>query len=202
MTLKTIVPDILTWPWFSERHGYDFNGYVVRHPAGSICIDPVEMSDEVLEAIAGQGVAQIVLTNRNHVRASARVRARTGAPIAIHSADAAHARAQGAEISADLEIGAQVGPFIVVGVPGKSPGEVALHWPERRILVVGDACVGKPPGACALLPPAVIDDLPGLRASLARLADEVDFDVLLPGDGAPILSGARDALRALVASGG
>jgi hypothetical protein len=25
---------------------------------------------------------------------------------------------------------------------GKSPGEIALHWPERKILLVGDALVG------------------------------------------------------------
>lgn len=197
--MRTIVPDVLTWPWFSERHGYDFNGYLVRHPAGNVCIDPVEMSDEVLGEIAREGVATIVVTNRNHVRASARVRARTGAPVRIHAADAPHARSQGAEIDGALAPGDRVGPFVVIAVPGKSPGEVALHWPERRILVVGDACVGKPPGACALLSPQVIDDLPELRRSLRRLAADVDFDVLLTGDGAPILGGARAALQALAA---
>ena len=40
----------------------------------------------------------------------------------------------------------------VVAAPGKSPGEVALHWPERRLIVVGDACVGNPPGELSLLP--------------------------------------------------
>jgi hypothetical protein len=70
---------------------------------------------------------------------------------------------------------------------------------ERRILVIGDACVGKPPGECALLPPAVIDDPATLRRSLEHLAQTVDFDVLLPGDGAPIVSGGRGALRRLLA---
>ena len=88
----------------------------------------------------------------------------------------------------------------MLGAEGKSPGEVALHWPERRILVVGDACVGKPPGACALLPESVMDDPAALRRSLTRLARTVDFDVLLVGDGAPILTGARAALEKLVAT--
>lgn len=197
--LREIVPGVLTWPWFSERHGYDFNGYLVRHPVGNVCIDPVEMSDDALDAIAREGVATIVVTNRNHGRASMRVRARTGATIVIHPADAAHARSQGTQIDADLVVGERVGPFLVVPVPGKSPGEVALHWPERKMLVVGDACVGKPPGACALLSPQVIDDLPLLRASLRRVVDEVDFDCLLMGDGASILTGARRALADLVA---
>jgi glyoxylase-like metal-dependent hydrolase (beta-lactamase superfamily II) len=91
-----------------------------------------------------------------------------------------------------------VGPFVVVDAHGKSPGEVALHWPERRILLVGDACVGKPPGECALLPDKVIDDKPALIQSLRRLA-QLDFDTLLVGDGAPVLQGGRAALERLAA---
>ena len=30
--MHEIVPDISTWAWFSEPHGYNFNGYLVRHP--------------------------------------------------------------------------------------------------------------------------------------------------------------------------
>jgi glyoxylase-like metal-dependent hydrolase (beta-lactamase superfamily II) len=74
---------------------------------------------------------------------------------------------------------------------------VALHWPERRLLLVGDACVGKPPGSCALLPDAVIDDKARLLTSLGALA-ELDFDALLLADGAPILAGGRAALLRLL----
>jgi glyoxylase-like metal-dependent hydrolase (beta-lactamase superfamily II) len=144
------------------------------------------------------GVARILLTNRNHTRASRRLRERTGARVALHPADTAYARAQGAVVDDDLLVGQRVGPFVVVDAHGKSPGEIALHWPQRRILVVGDACVGKPPGACSLLPQNVIDDITALRGSLARLAREIDFDALLLGDGAAILSGGRAALQALV----
>ena len=34
--MNEIVPDIFTWAWFSEPHGYGFNGYLVRHPAGNL----------------------------------------------------------------------------------------------------------------------------------------------------------------------
>ena len=87
----------------------------------------------------------------------------------------------------------------MVDAQGKSPGEVALHWPDRRILFVGDACVGKPPGECALLADAVIDDKRALIESLQRLA-MLEFDALLVGDGAPVLEGGRSALKRLVAS--
>jgi glyoxylase-like metal-dependent hydrolase (beta-lactamase superfamily II) len=164
-----------------------------------VCIDPVEPSDDVLAALVREGVARIVLTNRNHTRRAALVRERTGAPIAIHPADAAHARAQGTTIDAELRPGDRVGPFVVVGVPGKSPGEVALHDPARRLLVVGDAVIGNPPGRLALLREQVMDDPRRLRASVRELA-ALDVDVLLPGDGVPIVGDAGARLRELVAT--
>jgi glyoxylase-like metal-dependent hydrolase (beta-lactamase superfamily II) len=199
--MRELLPGVFTWPWFSERHGYDFNGYLVRAPGGNVCIDPVEMSDAVLDQIVREGVSVIVVTNRNHTRASARVRDQTGAPVAIHAADAAHARAQGVTIDREIAFGEALGPFVALDARGKSPGEVALHWPERRMLVVGDACVGNPAGSCGLLPEKVIDDPAMLRASLRALAG-VDFDVLLLGDGAALTTGGREALTRLVASFG
>jgi len=197
--MRELVDAICTWPWFSERHGYDFNGYWVRHPDGNLCIDPVEPDAATLDEIARLGVARIVVTNRNHVRAANAVRARTGARTAIHTDDAAYARSQGADIDDLFAVGSRIGPFVVVGVPGKSPGEVALLWPERRLLVVGDAVVGNPPGRCALLPERVMDNPAQLRASIRQL-DGLDFDALLVGDGTPILRDAKARLRELVDS--
>jgi len=197
--MRTVVDGIVGWSWLSPPHGYDFNGWLVRHPAGNVCVDPVEPTDDVLAFLVREGVARIVLTNRNHTRRAALVRERTGAPIAIHPADAAHARAQGASADAELRVGERVGPFVVVAVPGKSPGEVALHDPARRLLVVGDAVVGNSPGRLSLLREQVMDDPPRLRASVRALA-ALDLDVLLPGDGVPILADASARLRELVAT--
>ena len=91
----------------------------------------------------------------------------------------------------------KVGPFVVIDAPGKSLGEVVLHWPDRRILLVGDAVVGDPPGKCKLLPDKVVDDPPRLRDSARQLL-ALDFDILLVGDGVPILAGAKERLRELV----
>jgi glyoxylase-like metal-dependent hydrolase (beta-lactamase superfamily II) len=200
--LREILPDVFTWPWFSERHGYDFNGYLFRHAPGNVAVDPVDMPNDVLGELVGIGVATILITNRNHTRASSRLRKATGASVSIHTQDAAYAVAQGASVDGEIRIGELVGPFTVLSVAGKSPGEVALHWPERNLLVIGDACVGKPPGECALLPESVMDDPALLRRSLAHLVRTTDFEVLLVGDGAPILRGGRAALERLVESFG
>ena len=199
--MREIVEGIFTWSWFSEPHGYDFNGYLIRDPEGNLCVDPVEPAADVLAHLVREGVTRIVLTNRNHVRRAALVRERTGAPIAIHPADAAYARAQGATIDAALAPGERLGAFTVVPVPGKSPGEIALHCPRRRLLVVGDAVIGNPPGKLSLLREKVMDDPAQLRASVAALT-KLDVDVLLPGDGAPILREAGARLRELVAGFG
>jgi len=197
--MREILPAVYTWPWFSQPHGYNFNGWLVRHPGGNLCIDPVEPTAETLAELARQGVSRILLTNRNHVRAANQVRVRTGARTAIHPDDATYAHGQNAELDDELHVGEKIGPLVVVGVPGKSPGEVALHWPERRLLFVGDSVIGNPPGRCNLLPERVLDDPARLRASVKQLL-ELDFDALLVGDGEPILQDAKARLRELVAT--
>jgi glyoxylase-like metal-dependent hydrolase (beta-lactamase superfamily II) len=201
MSMREILSGILTWPWYSARFGYDFNGFLVRRPDGAnLVVDPVEPTADDLAVLAREGVARILLTNRNHFRAAAAVRERTGARVAIHPADAAFVREKGVPVDDALTPGDQVGPFTVVSAAGKSPGEVALHWPDKRILLIGDACVGNPAGALSLLPPAVIDAPDELRQSLHRIAAELDFDTLLLADGESILKGGRAALQRLVAT--
>jgi len=197
--MREVLSDIFSWPWFSEPHGYNFNGHLIRHEGGNLCIDPVEPNEADLHEIGRYGASRILLTNRNHSRAANRVRGQTGARTAIHPADAAHARSQGAELDDELRVGEKIGPLVVVGVPGKSPGEVALHWRERRLLIVGDAVIGNPPGRCGLLPDKVMDDPSRLRASVRELL-KLDFDALLVGDGEPILQGAKERLKELADS--
>jgi len=195
--MREILPDIFTWSRFSEPHGYDFNGYLVRQTDGNLCIDPVPPDEADLDAIARLGVAKILLTNRNHSRASNTIRERTRGSVLIHRDDAPHARDQGTTIDGELRVGETIGPLGVVGAPGKSPGEVVLHWPSRRILFVGDAVIGNPPGRCSLLREKVMDDPARLRRSVLALA-ALDFDALLVGDGTPILHDAKAQLMELV----
>jgi glyoxylase-like metal-dependent hydrolase (beta-lactamase superfamily II) len=185
--MREIVPGIFTWPLYAERFGYDFNGYWL--PEHGLAVDPVTLPAEEFSP------ARIVLTNRNHFRDAAKLKERSGARVLCHPADRAFIEGKG--VAVDEDLGETAGPFRVLPVPGKSPGEVALFWPERRLLLVGDACVGKAPGVLGLLPDAVLDDKPRLLASLRALLD-VDFDILLLADGHSILSGAREALKTLV----
>jgi glyoxylase-like metal-dependent hydrolase (beta-lactamase superfamily II) len=194
--MEEIVPDVFTWRWYSEPHGYDFNGHLLRHSEGNICVDPVPPDDTVLDDLMRIGVARIVITNRNHCRAANLMRDRLGARTVIHSEDADHARGQGTDIDDTLRAGERIGPLDVIAAAGKSPGEVALLWRERRILIVGDAVIGHPPGKCSLLPEKVMDDPVRLRHSVRAFLD-LEFETLLVGDGVSILSGAKDRIREL-----
>src|SRR5438046_4534653 len=86
--MREIVEGIWTWPWFSEPHGYAFNGHLVASADGNVCIDPVDGGPEVLDALGERGVAVVVVTNRNHLRNARAVRERTGARLLVHAADA------------------------------------------------------------------------------------------------------------------
>ena len=201
--MREILPAVHIWSKLSPPHGYDFNGYLLELSdsafGGNLVIDPVEPTDEELEAIAAKGVALVLLTNRNHGRAANAVREATGAKTLINPADRLHAESQGIAVDGALLIGATFGPLEVVDAAGKSPGEIAVFWPDRRLLFVGDSIVGWPAGACKLLPDEKLDDPAQLRASVARL-QTLDFDTLLPGDGVPILKDAREPVGLLVQS--
>ena len=196
--MREILPGILTWTWFSEPHGYDFNGYLVRDPGGNLVVDPVPPATTA--STRSRAPAW-----RPSCSPTATIRA---PPTRCASDRRAHADARGRR-----RLRPRPGrrhrrgphgrrtdrPFAVVAAAGKSPGEVALHWPQRRLLVVGDAVIGNPPGHCALLREKVMDDPAALRQSVRRLLD-LDFDALLVGDGTPILEGAKARLAELVAS--
>ena len=195
--MQEIVSGIVTWSWFSEPHGYDFNGHLIRDPAGNICIDPVPPTEDELDAIDNEGVTHILLTNRNHSRAANLVRARTGAQTLMHAADADHARSQDTVLDGEVQVGEFIGPLEIIDASGKSPGEVALYWRKRRILIVGDAVIGNPAGGCGLLPERVMDDPALLRRNVRTLLT-LDFDTLLVGDGQSILGDAQARLADLV----
>lgn len=195
--MREILPDVFTWSRLSEPHGYDFNGFLIRYTDGNLCLDPVEPDANDLDAITHHGVSRILLTNRNHLRAANLIRERTGAPITIHPADAGHARSQGGILDEELAAGRTIGPLQVIGVPGKSPGEVAFHWPERRLLIVGDCVIGNPPGRLGLLREKVMDDPAELRKNVKKLL-ALDFDKVLVGDGVAVLEDAKARLQELV----
>ncbi len=76
----------------------------------------------------------------------------------------------------------------------KSPGESALLLKQDKgYLILGDALIGKPPGELRLLPAEKFADVNKAKESLTRLLD-YEYEAILTGDGASILSGGKDAV--------
>jgi glyoxylase-like metal-dependent hydrolase (beta-lactamase superfamily II) len=98
-----------------------------------------------------------------------------------------------------LSGGEELGPLKVMHSPGHSPGHLSFYWPERRVLLCGDAIVTWP--AFMLGWPGFTLNHKQQRASLDRLA-ELDVEVLGVGHGDPITSEGGKRLGALVDSRG
>jgi len=151
----------------------------------------------VYRDLTRRGVARILLTCAGHMRASGKLRAYCKAPVAVHALDAEQARAQGARVDQTLTPGEVIGPLEILAAPGRSPGGVACLDAAQGRLVIGDVCIGLELGRC--LPPDALapERLPAWRSGVSALAARADFDALLVGDGVPLPTGGRAALRAL-----
>lgn len=83
------------------------------------------------------------------------------------------------------------GGLQVIHAPGHTPGHIALYAKERRTLFTGDALMNT---VGLRLPMSVSShDMEQARRSIQRLS-ELDFDIALPGHGAPILGRASEKI--------
>jgi hydroxyacylglutathione hydrolase len=142
------------------------NTVVIEGPEGDVAVDAgLPWSGRRLAALLrGRDVAEHAVTHAHgdHVGASAWLCRHTGAPLAMGAADAelfedgrrldTHAGALGRLVLAPLARerrtverrlaeGDRVGGFVVLAVPGHSPGTLALWRSDDGVLIVGDGPV-------------------------------------------------------------
>jgi glyoxylase-like metal-dependent hydrolase (beta-lactamase superfamily II) len=198
--MKRIADGIHQWSVFSADKQYDFCGLHLALDSGPVLIDPPPMSPEVAAAIDNLGApARIYLTNKDHRRDAPAARERFGAPIAIHHLDRPLLDCAADETFDDGDL--LGGALEVLRVPAsKSPGESALYWRARDILILGDALIGNPPGALSMLPDAKFSDPALARREAARVVGALTPTMILVGDGVSILQDAPAALRTFAAT--
>ena len=83
------------------------------------------------------------------------------------------------------------GGLQVIHAPGHTPGHIALYAKEHRTLFTGDSLMNV--GGLHLPMSSSSHDMDQARSSIRRLA-EFDFDIALPGHGAPILGRANEKI--------
>lgn len=97
-------------------------------------------------------------------------------------------------IDESVEDGAAVGPLRVLHVPGHSPGHLAFHWEERRLLLSGDAIATWPRFEAGWQ--AFTLNQEQHAASIRRMA-ELDAALVGVGHGDPITDAAADKVHGL-----
>ena len=192
--------DLYGWSVFNEARNLDFHSVLWVRPEGNVVIDPLPLSahdDAHLRSLGG--VAWVVVTNSEHVRATRELVSTFGAKVA-------GPRAEADTFPLVCDRWLATGEALVPGLMAlelrgsKTPGELALLL-EDTTLVTGDLIRGHVGGQLNLLPDAKLKDRTQALTSVGELvASWPRIDAVLVGDGWPIFRGGREALQKLVTS--
>jgi hypothetical protein len=196
--MKQVLPGIRQWSWFSDEKQLDFNGLFLVVGEHRILVDPPPMSaEDAAEVRRGGHVDYIVLTNRDHEREAARYQNEFQCQVLVPAADAPQMTIKADRTYKDGEL--LPGGIWAINLQGqKSPGETALFIQQGSgVMILGDALIGKPPGALSMLPADKYEDPGRAREGLRRLL-KYQFDTVLCGDGAAILADAKAAVERAV----
>ncbi len=196
--MKQLLPSIWQWSWFSEEKQLDFNGLFLTIGEHTILIDPPPMTAEARSLVQRTGpVDYIIVTNRDHARDAVACQVEFACRLYVPKADAPQMDLKPTHTYTDGEL-LPGGIWVVQLKDQKSPGESALLIQQGRgIVIVGDALIGKPVGSVNLLPVEKYADAAKAREGLRRLL-KYEFDSLLVGDGASILTGGKPAVVRLL----
>ncbi|HKW86816.1 MAG TPA: hypothetical protein VJM82_07080 [Nitrospiraceae bacterium] len=198
--MKQVLPGIWQWSSFSQEKQLDFNGLFLTVGEHRVLVDPPPMTPDALsQAKRGGPVDYILLTNRDHEREVATYQREFGCQVMVPDADASQMTIKANKTYRDGEL-LPGGIWVIHLKDQKSPGESALFLQQGKgVLIVGDALIGKPPGSLAMLSAEKYADASKAREGLRRLL-KYNFDTILVGDGASILSGAKQVVERLFQS--
>lgn len=198
--MDEITPGVWHWTARHPKIHIKVSSYFV--PELGLLLDPLVPPDgfERLEELARP--REIVLTNRHHWRDCGRLIERFGCTVRAPRVGM-HEFTHGEPVEpydfGDALVGGAVKVYEVGGI---CPDESALHVPSVSALAVADGVIHH--GELGFVSDDLMDDPEDTKAALkdayARLAAELDFDNLLTAHGAPVVGGARVALRDFAAA--
>jgi glyoxylase-like metal-dependent hydrolase (beta-lactamase superfamily II) len=122
--MRQLLDGVWTWSVFDTARQVDFNGYHVTIGDWRALIDPVPFDEAAIERLGAP--TEVIITNKDHRRASRRARERWGAKVLIHERDAP---------LLDDEEGGE--PREEPVVPTGGPGGVGTGGDERRLATRG-----------------------------------------------------------------
>jgi glyoxylase-like metal-dependent hydrolase (beta-lactamase superfamily II) len=192
-------PGLWRWTAHHEEWRHEVAAVAVASESEVVLIDPLLAGDqwELLESALPNRQLHVLLTIHWHARSAGEIASRfDGARVWANSRNRA-AVARRSPVTDVFRVGDEL-PAGLVALEARPRSEVLFWEPRSRALIVGDALLGDGEKGSGLhtcpgwwLPEST--DLPALRQSL-RPALDLPVELVLPSHGAPVLSGAKQAL--------
>jgi glyoxylase-like metal-dependent hydrolase (beta-lactamase superfamily II) len=195
--VNEIAPGVWHWTAMHPKIGVQVSSYFLAGPR--VLFDPM-LPPEGPERLDELGPpTEILLTNRHHWRDCGALVERYGCPVRVPRVGL-HEFGEGESVE-PYDFGEVVGGGAVTvhEVGGICPDESALHAPAASTLAVADGVVHYG-GELRFVRDELMDEpertKDELRAAYSRLAEELEFDTLLPAHGTPVIGDGRARLRA------
>jgi hypothetical protein len=192
--MEEITRGIRHWSAVHPNIGWVVSSYWL--PELRVLLDPLEVPDEV------EGVGEIVLSNRHHKRSAFEAAERFGAAVRVPRVGLHEFDASDPVEPYDFGEPFAGGAITAHQVSGLWPDDAALHIPSLEALAIADTVLSNE-GSLEFMPDECFGDREAeqssIRAGLARLADELDFEHLLLAHGPPLVGDGRERLAKFAA---
>ena len=183
------------WTAKHPKLGIDVSSHWL--PDLKVLLDPLAVPDEV------EGVEHIVLSNRHHKRDAFETAERFGAPVCVPRVGLHEFDEDDPVEPYDFEEPFAGGAITAYQVTEYWPDDGALHIPSVRALAIADTVINY--DGLRFVPDNLMGDDPeaerqDMKRTLARLADELEFEHLLLAHGDPVPGQGRERLREFASS--
>ena len=194
--LVQVAPSLLIWQTYDPALKTDLFSTAITTRSGSFLVDPILLADAALAQLLKAGsVSGVIVTNSNHLRASADFAARFSVPIFANAETFPDQAFPGTKVGDGGKI---CDELAVIGIEGAAAGEIVLHSaPNGGTLITGDALINFEPYGFTFLPRKYCSNEKQMRRSLRKLLAH-KTDRMLFAHGPPILSRAGERLQQLL----
>ncbi|HIA00974.1 MAG TPA: hypothetical protein EYN66_03555 [Myxococcales bacterium] len=198
MVLNKITQDVYWWRALEVERKRHLNGYIFVGPNGLTLVDPPGLPDAVIPEVTPLGkISSVIVTGRFQERRAQHFQRCYSAKLHAPAADQRLIVAK-----ADNYFGPNdqlFGGFEVIALPHqRTPGESVLFHRQSRAIVAGHLS-GAPPGFISMRSEKLYHNFSAsFQAQLALL--DLEFDIILPGLGTPVLTDGRKVLAGFLAS--
>jgi hypothetical protein len=192
--MHEIAPGIHHWTAKHPTIGMDVSSYWLTDP--KVLLDPLSVPGDV------DVVEEIVLSNRHHKREALEAAERFGAPVRVPRVGLDEFGDDQPVEPYDFEEPFAGGAITAYQVTEYWPDDCALHIPSVSALAIADTVINY--GGLRFVPDNLMGDDPeaekrDMRATLGRLAEELEFEHLLLAHGDPVAGEGRKRLREFAA---